>query len=44
MLSYYLQAFQVSFVAMTDKTDEKQQAKRRPLFAIFVDRQLKVES
>ena len=43
MLSYYLKAFEVSFVAITNKTDESQQAKPRPSIAIFVDR-VKVES
>ena len=38
MLSYYLKAFQVSLVAITDRTDEQQQAKPRPLIPIFVDR------
>ena len=44
MLFYHLKAFEVSFVAITDKTDEKQQAKPRPSIAIFIDRRVKVES
>ena len=44
MLSYYLKAFQVSLVTITDRTDEYQQAKPRPSIAIFIDRRVKVES
>ena len=44
MLSYSLKAFDVSFVAITDKTDEKQQARPGLLIAIFVDQRVKVKS